>query len=60
MLFNTFYYNFKGTASQGVSGVIATKKDEKEDAEKEASEKKKDNILVMSGGEGYIDFRLGK
>ena len=49
-------YCLPGTPSLGVSGVASSAKD----GGKESPQKKsKDNILVISGGEGYIDFRQG-
>ena len=46
-----------GMPSIGVSGVAETKKSE---AGGDASpQKSRSNMLVISGGEGYIDFRQG-
>ena len=46
-----------GTPSKGLSGVKSSK--DNKDSNKNKSETSK-NMLVISGGEGYIDFRLGK
>lgn len=53
-----FTCKFSGAPSDSVSGVVA-KKDDKNENEKEKTSSSSRNMLVVSGGEGYIDFRLG-
>ena len=58
------FFHLLGAPSKGVSGVATTAEDKK------ASKEKKDGAgstptaskttLVISGGEGYVDFRMGR
>ena len=52
-------YLLPGVPSKGVSGVAVPGSDNKKKENEEDSRPSK-NMLVMSGGEGYVDFRMGE
>ena len=62
-LFNVvfIYLCFSGAPSKGLSGVTAESGDtqDKGDDPKLTPASPVKNMLVLSGGEGYIDFRIG-
>ena len=48
-----------GAPSKGVSGVMQTQTSPKDPKQPDADKGEKKTMLVLSGGEGYIDFRIG-
>ena len=50
-----------GAPSKGISGVATSKKDDNKESKDARPDDKRitKTMLVLSGGEGYIDFRIG-
>lgn len=49
---------FLGNASAGKTSIDDSKSDKTEKSK--TTQNKPDSMLILSGGEGYIDFRIGK